>query len=296
LHLPDESPVEIIDPFSQLHLGTDTAEVPIPKNAFRDEASLKAWPSTDLVAHLFAKDPSYVEREAIAGDIGRWIDNLDRFRIARAQVPLTCDTPYEMFDRLADIQDRVFVTVRADPHEGMIAVRRITDLATRYPFIRSISITPHMLYPPIPPNSKEYYPIYAKCVELDLAVFVNVGFPGPRVPASSQDPMHLDEVCWFFPDLRIVMRHGGEPWSDVCVKLLEKWPNLYYATTAFAPKYYPKNIIDFVNRRGVDKVLYAGYWPILSYERIFDELSQLPLRDKVWPKFLSENARRAFAL
>jgi predicted TIM-barrel fold metal-dependent hydrolase len=92
------------------------------------------------------------------------------------------------------------------------------------------------------------------------------------------------------------MRHGGEPWVDLCVKMLLKWPNLYYATSAFAPRHYPKAIIDFANTRGSEKIMYAGYWPTLSFERLFKELGELPLRDEVWPKFLSENARRVFKL
>jgi predicted TIM-barrel fold metal-dependent hydrolase len=178
----------------------------------------------------------------------------------------------------------------------MAAIRRLSSLAERYPIVRSVSLTPHTIYPFIAPNSREYYPVYAKCVELDLAAFVNVGFPGPRVPAWIQDPIHLDDVCWFFPDLRVVMRHGGEPWVDTCIKMLLRWPNLYYATTAFAPRYYPRNIIDFVNGRGRDKVLYAGYWPTLSYERIFRELAALPIKDDIWPGFLRDNAERAFKL
>ncbi len=34
------------------------------------------------------------------------------------------------------------------------------------------------------------------------------------------------------------------------VKLMLKWPNLYYSTSAFAPKHYPKAIIDYANSRG----------------------------------------------
>ena len=39
------------------------------------------------------------------------------------------------------------------------------------------------------------------------------------------------------------MRHGAEPWADLAVKLMLKWPNLYYSTTAFAPKYYPDDVV-----------------------------------------------------
>jgi predicted TIM-barrel fold metal-dependent hydrolase len=296
MQLPDDSPVEIIDAFCQLHLGDEVSDVPIAREALRDDASLDAWPSTGIVSHLFRKDPEFADRDAMASDIDRWIANLDAHRIARAQVPLTADTPNEVFDQIAEHTDRIFVAIRANPHEGVRGYRRIQDLATRYPFVRSVSLSPHMLWPATPPNAKECYPLWDRCSELGLTAFVNVGFPGPKVPAATQDPMHLDEVCWFFPDLRVVMRHGGEPWADVCVKLMEKWPNLYYATTAFTPRRYPQEIIDFVNRRGADKIVFAGYWPILSYEKIFGELSELAIKDEVWPKLLAGNAVRAFGL
>ena len=107
----------------------------------------------------------------------------------------------------------------------------------------------------------------------------------------------LDEVCWFFPELKVVVRHGAEPWTELMVKLLLKWPNLYYSTTAFAPKYYPQDIINFANTRGADKVIWSGYFPAgLTYDRIFTEMPNVPFRDHVWPKFLRENAERVLKL
>ena len=76
-----------------------------------------------------------------------------------------------------------------------------------------------------------------------------------------------------------------------------KWPNLYYSTSAFAPRYYPKAIIDYANTRGADKIMYAGYFPIgLSLERIMTEMPHVPFNDDVWPKFLRDNAMRVFNL
>ena len=131
--------------------------------------------------------------------------------------------------------------------------------------------------PQVPLNDKKMYPIYAKCVELDIAAIVYVGVPGPRIRFAPQDPALLDEVCWYFPELRIITRHGGQPWTDLMVKLLLKWPNLYYSTSAFAPKHYDKAIIDFANTRGADKVIYAGYYPMgLDIDRIFAEMPAVP--------------------
>ena len=121
--------------------------------------------------------------------------------------------------------------------------------------------------------------------------------PGPGCRRHVQDVMHFDQVCYDFPELVIVMRHGAEPWEELAVKLMLKWPGLYYMTSAFAPKYYPKAIIDYANTRGADKIMYAGYYPMgLSLERIFTEMPDVPFRDHVWPQFLRENALRVFKL
>ena len=77
------------------------------------------------------------------------------------------------------------------------------------------------------------------------------------------------------------MRHGAEPWTELAVKLMLKWPNLYYSTSAFAPKHYPKAIIDYANTRGSDKIIYAGYFPAgLTYERIMTELPDVAVQGR----------------
>jgi len=76
-----------------------------------------------------------------------------------------------------------------------------------------------------------------------------------------------------------------------------KYPNLYYSTSAFAPRHYPEAIIRYANSRGADKVMYAGYYPMgLSLERIFGDLENVPFKDEVWSKFLGGNARRVFKI
>ena len=87
------------------------------------------------------------------------------------------------------------------------------------------------------------------------------------------------------------MRHGAEPDEALAVKLMLKWPNLYYSTSAFAPKHYPKAIIDYANTRGSDKIIYGGYFPFgLELDRIMEEIEALPFRDHVWKPFLQDNA------
>ncbi len=202
------------------------------------------------------------------------------------------------FRAVTEHPDRFVSLVSVDPNQGMDAVRRITSVRERFGAkLRGVHVFPAGCNPGVPINDKKLYPVYAKCVELGLPIFVCAGIPGPRVPMASQRVELIDEVMYDFPELVFVTRHGCEPWTDLAVKLMLKWPNLYFSTTAFSPKHYPKAIIDYANTRGADKVLYGGYFPMgLSLERITNELAQLPIKDEVLPKFLRYNAARVLGL
>jgi uncharacterized protein len=192
--------------------------------------------------------------------------------------------------------DRFFGSYEANANLGMEEVRTIVALHEEFN-IKAVTAAPAMICPPVPVNDKKWYPIYGKLVELDIPFCPCIGVPGPRVPMGPQKLELLDEVLWFFPELRVVTRHGCEPWTELACKMMLKYPNLHYMTSAFAPKYYPSDIVEFAHKRGANQVMYAGYFPMgLSLDRIFSELPLVPFRDEVWPKFLRENAIRVFKL
>jgi predicted TIM-barrel fold metal-dependent hydrolase len=197
---------------------------------------------------------------------------------------------------LREHPDRFRATLEIDPNDITAAVRKIRQARDEHGII-AVTTFPAGCNPQVPVSDRRYYPIYQTCIDLDIPIISNAGIAGPRFPSACQDVMHFDQVCYDFPELRIVMRHGAEPWEALAAKLMLKWPGLYYMPSAFAPKYYPRAIIDYANSRGADKVMYAGYYPMgLSLDRIFSEMPGVPFRDHVWPKFLRENAVRVFKL
>jgi uncharacterized protein len=222
------------------------------------------------------------------------LQQMDRFGIEKAMIGVSeesAQTALKLFpDRFVPSGALV------DPNDVMGSVNAIRRDHEQFG-IRATSAFPAGTFPQVAIDDPKMYPIYATCVELGIPIFVCAGVPGPRVPFAPQEVSRIDVVMFDFPDLVFVTRHGCEPWEDLAVKLMLKWPNLYYSTSAFAPKYYPKAIIDYANSRGADKILYAGYFPMgLSLERIFSELPDVALKDDVWPKFLYGNAARILGL
>jgi predicted TIM-barrel fold metal-dependent hydrolase len=183
-----------------------------------------------------------------------------------------------------------------DPNDVTGSVRAIRREFEEYG-IRATSVFPAGTFPQVPIDDPKMYPVYQTCVDLGIPIFVCAGVPGPRLKFAPQEVARIDTVMYDFPELVFVTRHGCEPWEALAVKLMLKWPNLYYSTSAFAPRHYPQAIISYANTRGADKIIYAGYFPMgLSLERIFGDLPGVPFKDEVWPKFLYQNARRVLKL
>jgi predicted TIM-barrel fold metal-dependent hydrolase len=223
------------------------------------------------------------------------VSQMDRYGIARAMLGID-DGNAVTKEALRRFPERFFCGYEANPNNAMDEVRKIRRLHRDHD-IKAVTAFPSGLCPQVPVNDKRWYPIYATLIDLDIPFCPCMGVPGPRLPMDPQRVELLDEVCWFFPELRIVTRHGCEPWTELAVKLMLKYPNLYYMTSAFAPRFYPKDIIDFANTRGAKKILYAGYFPMgLSLERIFGDMPAVPFKDDVWPLFLRDNAIRVFKL
>ncbi|MBM4451069.1 MAG: amidohydrolase [Chloroflexi bacterium] len=145
-----------------------------------------------------------------------------------------------------------------------------------------------------PPNAKMYWPIYAKCVELDIAVSIQVGHTGPLLPSEPGRPIYLDEVALAFPELTILGCHLGQPWHEEMMILAWKHPNVYVETSARAPKHWPPSFVDFVKTWGQDKVIWATDYPLLTFKRCLDEIEAMNLAPVVKRKLIRENALKAF--
>ncbi|CAJ1503223.1 amidohydrolase family protein [[Mycobacterium] kokjensenii] len=174
------------------------------------------------------------------------------------------------------------------------ALRELSAIAAELPVVYAVVGPSFWGDGQYPPSDAVYYPLYAKCAELDLPLCVNTGIPGPPIPGEVQHPIHLDRVCVRFPELRLCMIHGADPWWDVAIRMLIKYRNLRLMTSAWSPKRLPESLLHYMRTRGADKIIFASDWPVLRMNRVVPEARGLDLPAEVLDKYLYRNAHDFF--
>lgn len=113
-----------------------------------------------------------------------------------------------------------------DPHKGMEAVYQLDKLVKDDGF-SGAAIDP--MYARIRSNHERYYPIYAKCCELDIPIIITTGLSpsSPGVTMDSSAPIYIDAVARDFPMLKIILSHGGYPWVSETIGLAIRNSNVY---------------------------------------------------------------------
>ncbi len=204
--------------------------------------------------------------------------------------------PYELVERaVKEHPDRFCGLAGIDPTEGMQGVRELERAVKDMGFVGAHSY-PHWFE--IPPNHARYYPFYAKCVELDIPIQLQVGqsmIYAPDFPRRSVGrPITLDDVACDFPELKLIGIHVGIPWADEMIAMAWKHKNVYIGSDAHSPKYWPQSFVHYIKSYGQDKVLFGTDFPVLGFERARQEVEALGIPDHARRKFLRDNARRLY--
>lgn len=146
----------------------------------------------------------------------------------------------------------------------------------------------------LPINNAMFYPFYAKCVELGVPVEIQVGHAANLMPSAMGQPILLDDIALYFPELKIVALHTGWPWVEELISLSVKHKNLFIGATGHAPKYWDPSLIRYLNSRGQDKVVFGTDFPLLLHKDALQQVDELNLRPGPKSKLLRDNAMRVF--
>jgi uncharacterized protein len=174
-------------------------------------------------------------------------------------------------------------------------VDRLIDMG-----IRLLKIHPsHMLFPAnaYSDGLDALGRIYRRCEERGLPVMVHTGtsiFPGAR--SKWGNPLELDDIAIDFPDLKLVMAHGGRPlWMEEAFFILRRHANIRLDVSGIPPV----KLLEYFPRLGeiVDRVLWGTDWPspgVKDLKLNIDQFLTLPLADAQRRAVLQDNALTLF--
>ena len=182
-----------------------------------------------------------------------------------------------------------------DPHKGMRGTEQLKHAVNVLGF-KGAAIDPYLAQ--IYVHDAKYYPIYAKCCELDVPIIITTG-PAMLVPNAIMDhvaPKYIDFVAKDFPELKIVISHGGYPWVNEVIALVQRHTNVYLELSEY--ENYPQSeaYIQAANTIIGDKILYASAHPFVDFEDALKTYEALPFTDDVRQKIMYKNAAKLLKL
>jgi len=219
-------------------------------------------------------------------------------KTGRVGLPGCYHMPPEVVARAVEqYPDRFRGLIGIDPYQGMSGVRALADAVSNMGFVGA-HLYPHWFE--LAPNHAKYYPFYAKCIELDIPVQMQVGqsliYSKDNRCRSVGRPIFLDDIACDLPELKLIGSHVGIPWHDEMIAMSWKHENVYISTDAHSPKYWPASVVKYINSYGQDKVLFGTDFPVLRFQRTVQEIDDLGLKPEVRRKFMRDNAARLYRL
>lgn len=139
--------------------------------------------------------------------------------------------------------------------------------------------------------------VYAACQDERLPVIFHTGTSiFPRARNRFSDPLFVEDVALDFPDLTIVLAHGGRPiWTETAVFLARRFSQVWLEVSGVPPQ----RLLEYFPQlpRLASKVLFGTDWPGPGVKDIGANLASfraLGLSDELQHQVLVENPLRVF--
>ncbi len=244
-------------------------------------------PGVPIETYLEKMDRASIQRSLLIAVRAGDMRIKGSFEISYERVAEMCQKYPDRFSGLAGV----------DPTRGMQSLRDLEHAVKEYGFVGA-HLYPHWFG--LPPDQARYYPLYAKCCELDIPIMMQVGhclrYQRERILPSVGRPITLDQIAIDFPELVLIGIHIGYPWTEEMISVAWKHENVYIGSDAYAPRHWPEPFVHFINTWGKDKVVFGTDWPVIDPERATKEINELELRPESKQKLLRDTALRIFRL
>jgi len=200
-------------------------------------------------------------------------------------------TNQEVYEMTKNYPDRLVGLASYDPFNIMESLRNIETAVKEYGFK---GVYAHTLGWNIPPDDRRMYPCYVKCIEFGIPFSIQIGHSLELMASEAGRPIYIDKVALDFPELTFVASHTGWPWCEELIAMASKHKKVYMDISSHLPRYLDRSLVQFMDTRGQDKVLFGTN--AFGLKRCKQQLLELPLKEDTKRKVLRENAVRLFKL
>ncbi|AGK60727.1 hypothetical protein Asulf_00710 [Archaeoglobus sulfaticallidus PM70-1] len=211
---------------------------------------------------------------------------------------LGMEAVYSVIDYCREHRDRLYPFGSIYPH--MDRKDAIEHLEKQYDLgIAGIKLHPvHQYFYPNDYSLESLTASYEFAVDHELPILFHTGtsiLPGARVKYGN--PINLDDVALDFPELRIIMSHGGRPiWMREAFFILRRHGNVWFDISGIPPKklmteYFPR--FELV----AEKSIYGSDFPSPGVKGIKENLElflSLDLDNSMKKKIAYHNFRKLY--
>lgn len=147
------------------------------------------------------------------------------------------------------------------------------------------------------PNDPALFPFYDFAESAGTPLMFHTGtsiFKGSRVKYG--DPLLLDDVADEFPNLKIILEHGGRPfWYDRANWLMTRHQNVYIGLAGIPTRQLPQHFPNL--ERYADRFIFGSDWPGMpNIKALADKVNELPFAQETKERLLWKNAEEVLRL
>jgi hypothetical protein len=261
----------------------------------------------DVQDTFWRKKANRAELESLAADPGRLLRQMDQDGIER--VGLINYVSPDVMGFTTEVNAWMMRYASADPSRllpfGSVHPKFTNDVGGETDRVIEMGARALKVHPPHQMFRANAYQqelpslalFYRRAEAAGIPVTIHTGtsvFPGAR--SRLGDPMDVDDVAVDFPNLKILLAHGGRPlWMEAAFFVVRRHPNVFLEISGIPPakllEYFPR--LEEI----ADKTVWGTDWPspgVTSMRQNVDRFLQLPLAEETKRKILYDNALRVF--
>ena len=247
------------------------------------------------------KDSSFYPESARQFSMDMLFDEMDEYGVVMGIVPFRKNQDPTQEEEINEIMtrwpDKFKCMAHIDPYVedpvGLIDRLIVNGKAD----IANIEPSQTFIRKPMRADDEFLYPIYEKCEKENI--ILNIAFGGLYTDdLGFYDPAIIDHVANDFPDLKMVLTHGGWPYAAGISHVAYRHPNIYLSPDCYLTTLHPgyQDFVIAANNLLQDQIVFGSVYPGYSIETTVTEYLKNGMTEETLHKVFYENSARLLGL